>query len=112
MTETHRVRDLAKLVARVTNTELAYVNNPRKEAAENDLNVSNKTFLDLGLNPTTLAQGLLSETVEIAKTYSHRARTETIASKSIWTDEQKPGIVVKRHRQKRFKLRVGSGKAA
>jgi len=112
MTETHRVRDLAKLVARVTNTELAYVDNPRKEAAENDLKVSNKTFLDLGLNPTTLAQGLLSETVEIAKTYSHRARTETIASKSIWTDEQKPGIVVKRHGQKRFKLRVGSGKAA
>ncbi len=112
MTETHRVRDLAKLVARVTNAELAYVDNPRKEAAENDLKVSNKTFLDLGLNPTTLEQGLLNETVEIAKTFSNRARTETIASKSVWTDEQKPGVVLKRDGQKRFKLRSRSDKAA
>jgi len=91
MTETHRVRDLAKLVAEISGAELAMVDNPRKEAAENDLKVSNKTFLDLGLKPTTLEQGLLTETVEIAKAYVDRVRLESVACTSTWTSEQKPG---------------------
>jgi len=93
MTETHRVRDLAKLVARIGEAEVAMVDNPRKEAAENDLKVSNKTFLDLGLNPTTLEQGLLTETVEIAKAYVHNVRMDSIACTSTWTSEQKPGVL-------------------
>jgi len=93
MTETHRVRDLAELVARVGGAEVAMVDNPRKEAAENDLKVSNKTFLDLGLNPTTLEQGLLTETVEIAKAYVENVRMDSIACTSTWTTEQKPGVL-------------------
>ncbi len=93
MTETHRVRDLAKLVADVAKAEVAFVDNPRKEAAENDLKVSNKTFLDLGLKPTTLAEGLMDETVGIASKYIHRVRENTVACVSTWTDEQKPGVV-------------------
>jgi len=93
MTETHRVRDLAYLVAKIAGAEVALVDNPRNEAAANDLKVSNKTFLDLGLNPTTLEQGLLAETVEIAKAYVDRARIENIACTSTWTSAQKPGVV-------------------
>jgi len=93
MTETHRVRDLAYLVAKVADAEVSLVDNPRKEAAENDLRVSNKTFLDLGLKPTTLEQGLLTETVEIAKAYVHRVRLDSVACTSTWTNEQKPGVL-------------------
>ncbi|MEP5633769.1 MAG: NAD-dependent epimerase/dehydratase family protein [Tateyamaria sp.] len=93
MTETHRVRDLAHLIARTAGADVAFVDNPRKEAAENDLRVSNKTFIDLGLEPTTLADGLLSETVEIASKYIHRARKDTVACVSTWTDAQKPGVI-------------------
>ena len=42
MTETHRVRDLAELVAELTGAEIAWLPNPRKEAAENDLVVQQR----------------------------------------------------------------------
>ncbi len=93
MTETHRVRDLAKMVSALTGAPVAMVDNPRNEAAENDLRVSNKSFLELGLKPTTLQEGLLEETVEIAEAYSGRFKSSSVAASSIWTKNQKPGVV-------------------
>ncbi|MBY6003568.1 NAD-dependent epimerase/dehydratase family protein [Salipiger bermudensis] len=93
MTETHRVRDLARLVAELTGVEVALVPNPRNEAAENDLFVSNKTFLDLGLHPITLREGLMRETVEIAERYIDRVLPETVPARSTWTAAQAPGEV-------------------
>ncbi|MCA8903720.1 MAG: NAD-dependent epimerase/dehydratase family protein, partial [Hyphomonas sp.] len=72
MTETHRVRDLAQMIAGLTGADIAYVANPRNEAAENDLHVSNDRFLGLGLKPITLEEGLLGEVREIARKYSYR----------------------------------------
>ena len=92
MTETHRVRDLAALIAEQTGAEIANVNNPRKEAAENELHVRNDLFLDMGLNPTTLADGLLTEVIDIARKYAHRAHLDKIPCYSVWTDEQKAGV--------------------
>ena len=59
MTETFRVRELAKLISEMSGAEIVYLPNPRKEAAENDLKVSNDQFLELGLEPTTLKVGML-----------------------------------------------------
>ncbi|KGP93012.1 NAD-dependent dehydratase [Pontibacillus chungwhensis BH030062] len=92
MTETHRVNDLAKLVSEMTNGEIAYVSNPRKEAAANDLHVRNDLFLSKGLNPTTLDTGLLQEVTEVAGKYAHRADYSKIPATSTWTKEQQPGI--------------------
>lgn len=86
MTETHRVKDLAELVARLAGAEIAYLPNPRKEAAENDLVVKNDQFLALGLNPITLADGLLNEVVDVAKKYAHRIDRSRIPAVSAWTD--------------------------
>jgi len=89
MTETHKIRDLAILISQKTGIEVNYIKNPRKEDAENDLHVENKCFLNLGLKPTTLENGLLEEISEIAKKYSHNCDTSKILCVSYWTKENK-----------------------
>ena len=87
MTETHRVRDLAELVAKLTGAEVKYLPNPRKEADENELIVKNEQFLALGLDPTTLAGGLLEEVVDVAKKYAHRIDRSRVPAVSAWTKD-------------------------
>jgi UDP-sulfoquinovose synthase len=92
MTETHRVRDLAELVAKITGARVAYMPNPRKEAPENDLVVRNEQFLELGLEPTTLAEGLLSEVVDVAKKFAYRVDRSRIPALSAWTKDIAPTL--------------------
>lgn len=84
VTETHRVIDLAKLVADTTGVDIAYLPNPRVEAEENELRVRNDHFLALGLRPTLLSEGLLTEVREVAGRYAHRADLSKIVSRSVW----------------------------
>jgi UDP-sulfoquinovose synthase len=84
MTESHRVRDLAALVARLTGAEIAAVANPRQEADENELIVANDQFRDLGLKPITLAEGLMSDVTDIARRYADRADLSKVPCVSTW----------------------------
>lgn len=83
-TETHRVRDLAALVARLTGAEIRHYINPRNEAPDNELVIHNEQFLELGLNPITLSEGLLQEVIDVATRYRDRVDRNKIITDSRW----------------------------
>lgn len=91
--ETHRVSDLAELVAEVTGAEVAFVDNPRKEAVENTLRVSNRSFRALGLDPILLRDALLAETLEIVDRYKDRYDVNAIPATSLWNKDTRPGTL-------------------
>ncbi|WP_026380765.1 NAD-dependent epimerase/dehydratase family protein [Afifella pfennigii] len=93
-TETHRVRDLAELVAKMTGAKVACQPNPRKEADENELSVCNKQFLALGLDPIRLEEGLLTEVIDVARKYAYRIDKTRIPCVSGWTKERNAAINV------------------
>ncbi len=86
VTEVYRVRDLAELLAKLTGVKVANLPNPRREAAENDLNVSRDGFLALGLEPTYLSEGLLEEVRDVALRYKDRADTTKIIARTVWRE--------------------------
>lgn len=87
MTEVHKIRDLAELISSMSGIGIEYVVNPRREADENELQVSNDQFMQLGLNPTTLEVGMLEELVDIAQKYRKRIDRTRIPAMSAWTRE-------------------------
>lgn len=84
VTETHKVRDLAQLIAGLTGAEIRSYVNPRLEDSENTLHLQNRKFLELGLNPMTLNQGLLHEVYGIAKKYAVHCDRSRIICTSTW----------------------------
>ncbi|UPW07272.1 NAD-dependent epimerase/dehydratase family protein [Gordonia terrae] len=89
MTETHRVSELAHLVAEKVGATVQQVVNPRAEASENTLDVRNDHLVNLGLEPTRLETGLLRESVEIARKYADRVDVSRIVCNSYWNESRR-----------------------
>jgi UDP-sulfoquinovose synthase len=84
MTEVRQVRALAELVAEMTGTEIAFLENPRNEAEANELEVENTGLLGLGLQPTRLRDELMREVMEVARRYVDRCDRGKIEARSKW----------------------------
>lgn len=96
VTETLTVRDLAHLVSRLTGTRIEYFPTPRVEAEENSLLADNRCFLEMGLKPTTLAEGLLEEVISISRRFGDRCDTSRIPCLSYWNEERRKAAREKR----------------
>jgi len=83
-TECHNIKKLSEKISEITGAELRYYKNPRNEDPKNDLVFVNDKFLGLGLNPTTLDDGLLEETISIAEKYKHRCDKIKVITTSLW----------------------------
>ena len=83
-TEQHNVHQLAEMISHMSGAKIRYYANPRKEDRDNELKMTCQSFLELGLNPTTLQEGLMDEIYKIAENYSHRCDKEKIICTSAW----------------------------
>jgi len=84
MTEAFRVIEIANLISGLTGVPIEHLDNPRKEAASNELHVENRGLIGLGLQPITLDAGLLVEITEIAKKYAGNCDRSKIPCTSRW----------------------------
>lgn len=83
-TECHNIKVLADKVSALTGAKIRYYKNPRNEDAENELRFSKSSFIDMGLSPVTLDDGLLSEIVDISKKYKDQCDESKIICTSTW----------------------------
>ena len=60
----------------------------RQEAAENELDVANRKFRNLGLDPITLDEGLFEEVTEIVQKYKSRCDPKKILPASFWNKKR------------------------
>jgi UDP-sulfoquinovose synthase len=90
-TEAHRVRDLAAQVSRLTGAGIEYLDNPRKEAPENELEFDNTSLRRLGLRPTLLSTGLMEEIIDVARRYANRCDVDKIPCSSRWVHARRAG---------------------
>jgi len=95
MTEVHQLINLAEIISKLISVKIDYLPNPRLEADSNNLNVINHQFLNHGLVPITLKDGLLEEIIHIAKKYSHRCNISKIQYSSYWNNKIKKNILKK-----------------
>ena len=85
ITETHTLNDLAVMIKDIyPDTEINYIENPRKELISNDLKVSNQQFLNLGLKPIKLDTEHIKEIYDLVKSNESNIIKSNILPKSFW----------------------------
>ena len=82
--EVHTIRDLANMISDKTSVDIGYLDNPRKEAAKNDLDVCNAGLRSLGFDPVKLGDTLLNEIQTTVHKYSDRLNRDVILSNARW----------------------------
>lgn len=85
--EVQSVEGLATRVAKLSGAVVRYIDNPRKEAAENELLVSNTKLQDLGFTAAKLSDGLLKKELALAVRYRANCRQDKILPQVRWSNE-------------------------
>jgi UDP-sulfoquinovose synthase len=88
--QTKRVRDIANILVDQCGATIQNIENPRNEASENELEVSNEKFCNLGLDPIKLesAEGLFAEVRDVASKYADRCIKEKVLPTSYWNKKR------------------------
>jgi len=76
--ETKTVIDLAKMISEKTGVDINYQQNPRKERAENSLEVENHGLKSLGFHPTLLEDSLVNDVLFIAEQFKNNINANVI----------------------------------
>jgi UDP-sulfoquinovose synthase len=82
--ETQTLIDLAEIIKNAYGAEIAYFDNPRKEAAKNDLEVHNEGLVSLGFEPIRLNQSLIDDVEFLAEQCKDKLRTENVLNSPKW----------------------------
>ena len=93
-TETLRVVDIASQISEQFSCSMAFVPNPRNEAASNDLTVSHAKFDGMGLCRRRLDATQLQEMFTSIRAYHERIVTDTIAPSSRWALDTSDSVSV------------------
>ena len=84
VSEVLTVRELAEMISKRATVPIEYLENPRKELAENDLQVANTQFLSLGFEPTLLSSALMDDIYQIAKYTKNRFIIDKVNNSPKW----------------------------
>ena len=84
VSEVKSVLGLANLISKKFDVEIQRVENPRKELSENELEVKNDGFLNLGFEPTLLEEGLIDDVDLIAKSTTDNFNSDIVLNSPKW----------------------------
>jgi UDP-sulfoquinovose synthase len=84
VSEVYKVKELAKMISHKFNVEVDYLNNPRKELADNELEVSNEGFMNLGFKPILLNDGLVEDVKFIAEETKQGFNIDNVNNSPNW----------------------------
>ena len=82
--EARSVRELAEILRDSYEADISFVDNPRKELPENDLDVDNTGLRSLGFEPITLTTGLVEEVRLIAERKAANFNTDNVLNSPTW----------------------------
>ena len=84
ISEVLSVKEIADIIANQYNTKIDLVENPRKELAKNELEVSNKGLKSLGFNPILLSNSLLNDIKLLANLTHNNFNKKNVLSSPRW----------------------------
>lgn len=84
VSEVRSVLELARILEEQWGAEIRTVENPRKELAENELEVDNTGLCSLGFQPTMLDNGLIEDVKHIAEATRANFATRNVLSSPKW----------------------------
>lgn len=84
VSETRSVKELAEILGSSYDCKVDFLKNPRKELAENELEVSNAGLRSLGFEPISLTDSLIEDVKFIAEEFKSKVNPENINNSPDW----------------------------